>query len=144
MLHYIVLGLCVIVLNILDDVTTYVALHKLPVELRAEEGNPIMAGLMGSDSVLASTIKELGVLLLVTLLIYVKDTSSLYFFVFVLTIVVVSNSFLLVGGVITKKKTGSLINLLETWCKIPKRFSGLAGLLIIWLVAKVLSKVIGG
>lgn len=118
MLPYIILGLCVIVLNILDDVTTYLALHKLPVGLRAEEGNPIMAELMEGGSALASTIKELYGLLLVALFVYMKNDVGLYCLLSLLAIVVISNSFCLVGRAITKRKIPSLIQLVFNKCEL--------------------------
>jgi hypothetical protein len=55
--HYLA-STILIIFNILDSVTTHIALYKLPDNLKAKESNPLMAKLFIKNYKVAQTIKH--------------------------------------------------------------------------------------
>lgn len=114
-------GAILIIFNILDSVTTHIALYKLPDDLKAKESNPLMAKLFGMHYKLAQVIKHAAVSIAVACLIIYKDLYSLEVLATMLGLVVLSNTYILIGRKVTGKRIESPIKRLQRILHVPDR-----------------------
>ncbi len=121
-MDYIFWGSLVVVLNVLDSVTTRIGLYGLPVELRAKETNPFMGWVIGKSHLLADIIKQVFVLGLVALYAYWQNLPTLILFAVLLSMIVVGNIYLLVARLVTKRKVNSPLFYLFRLCRIPQQW----------------------
>ncbi len=139
---YIVLAVLAILFNVLDSVTTHIALNKLPVELRAKEANPLMRPLLLRKPILATVIKQGLVVLLVLWSIAIQSRAGLVFIAVALGLVVINNSVVIIGRVKTHTKVPSPLYKVQKKLRIPDSLSFLFVILIIggiaWVVANYL------
>ncbi len=110
-----------IAFNILDSVTTHIALYKLPDDLKAKESNPLMAKLFVRHYKLAQAIKHTVVSAAVAYLIIFKDLYSLKVMATILGLVVLSNTYILIGRKVTGKRIDSPIRRLQRLLHVPDK-----------------------
>lgn len=110
-----------IVFNILDSVTTHMALYKLPDDLKAKESNPIMARLFVNHYKLAQTIKHTLVSAGVAYWIFSRDLYALEVLATMLGLVVLSNTYILIGRVVTGKRIDSPLRRLQRLLHVPDK-----------------------
>lgn len=127
-----ILAVLVIVLNVLDSVTTELCLHKLPIGTRGREGNPIMAWVMRKNGVLAEVIKHILILGIVIWFVVSKDIISLKFGVLAFSVVVLNNTYVLVVRWLAKKAVATPLRKLQLVCRIPDGLFYLLAIIIIF------------
>jgi hypothetical protein len=123
-LAYIIWSLVLVVGNVLDSVSTHLALNKLPENLRATESNPIMNGFFKRHKVILATVIKhaviLGIILyysLVTPLLYSVQLCAI-----LIWLVVFNNLYILFGRLLTKRKIKSPMHKLISLIHIPEKF----------------------
>jgi hypothetical protein len=99
----ILIGGVVILLNVLDSVTS-VLIDRLPEYLRAGEANPFMVGWLEKYPKGSHIFKQLAVIAVVAFLIVAGDMRFMVVPVVILGLVVVNNSYIWIGRSITKRK----------------------------------------
>ena len=123
-----------IIFNILDSITTHIALYKLPDHLRARESNPLMAKLFVKNYKLAQIIKHTLVFAGAVYLIISNDLYSLELIATMLGLVVLNNAYILIGRMIMGKRIDSPIRRLQRLLHIPdKLYYVLVAIIIIAL-----------
>ncbi len=110
-----------IVFNVLDSVTTHIALYKLPGDLKAKESNPLMAKLFIKNYKVAQAIKHTVVSAAVAYFIISKDLHPLEIMATMLGLVVLSNTYILIGRKITGKRIDSPIRRLQRHLHVPDK-----------------------
>lgn len=116
------LAVLVIVLNVLDSVTTEIGLHRLPTHLRGREVNPFMERLMKKSEILAKVFKQVLILGFVAYWVVIGEDFGLKLFVIILSLVVLNNSYTLIGRLLTKKKIEAPVRKLQRVLNLPDRF----------------------
>lgn len=116
----IVSAVLLVVLNVLDSVTTYVGLHKLPEGLQGKEGNPVMAKLLTKWPRLTEALKQLVVAAVAGYLVYQEALFSLVIGLVAFGLVVVNNTYLIVIKLVTRRPHTSPIFHLAKSLGIPK------------------------
>lgn len=110
-----------IVANILDSVTTELALNKLPEALKAKEYNPFMNALFKRRKYLLANLLKYGFCILISIACFItKDLQTLKVVVILMCWVVLNNTYILSGRWITHKKIVSPIHNLLVILKIPE------------------------
>jgi hypothetical protein len=122
MLASIILGVIVIILNILDSYSTYLAMHKLPDEFKAVESNPAMNKLMSKSTLLYLIIKQGLGLCIVIFAILQNNPFALRFCCILMGLVVINNFYVYYSRKIKKKKILSPMANLFNFVKIPSKF----------------------
>lgn len=143
----ILLGLVLIVLNVLDSVTTEIGLNHMPLELRPEESNPWIRGMIKNDNLLSHIIKQTFVVLVALFLIYKQNQLVLLMAVLMFGVVVFENAWIIIIRLLAKKKYGSPLHYLFRLCRVPKRFDYYALLVLLipssYIMAKFLLDNVG-
>jgi ABC-type phosphate/phosphonate transport system permease subunit len=114
-------GAILIIFNILDSVTTHIALYKLPDDLKAKESNPLMAKLFIRNYKVAQIIKHVLVSAGVVYFIISKDLYSLEVIATMLGLVVLNNIYILVGRKLTGRRIDSPIRRLQRLLRVPDK-----------------------
>ncbi len=114
-------GAISIIFNILDSVTTHIALYKLPEDLKAKESNPLMAKLFIKNYKVAQVIKHTLVSAAVAYFIVSRDLYSLEIIATMLGLVVLSNTYILIGRKITGNRIDSPIRRLQRLLHVPDK-----------------------
>jgi len=136
--NYIVWSCLAITCNILDTITTYIGLYKLPVELRATETNPIMnSAFKKIKFLIPNIVKHLVVIGFVVWEWFIKDYTLVQFLALVLVLVVVNNEYVLVSRVIRKKQVRSPIYNVGKVLRIPDKLMYLFIIVVIYGVVYV-------
>ena len=108
-----------IVLNVLDSVSTHIGLYKLPKELRGREGNPLMAKLMAGVPKIAEVLKHGSGVAIVVYCLYHDYIFGLVVSVFILGFAVLNNTYLIVRKRRTKRQHTSPFILLARRLRVP-------------------------
>lgn len=115
-------ALLVLVLNILDSVTTHIACNQyVDGELKCE-GNPFMRKLMLRSGLLAEVVKHGGILALVGWFVVSGNLMSLRYAMVMLGLVVANNAFVVVSRAITKRKVVSPSKRLISLLHVPEKY----------------------
>lgn len=119
----IVSAVLLVVLNVLDSVTTYIGLHKLPDNLRGKEGNPVMAKLMTRWPRLTEVLKQLMVVVVAGYLVHQEALFSLVIGLVAFGLVVANNTYLIVIKLVTRRPHTSPIFNLAKLLGVPKSWT---------------------
>jgi uncharacterized membrane protein len=123
--NYIVWAVLAVVFNVLDSVTTHIALNKLPENVRAKEANFFMKGLMDKNPLMADIIKQVVVIALVIYFIFNRGENggeqSLAYFAMAFGIVVLSNTYTIIARLIRKRKVDSPLMFIPKLLHIPNK-----------------------
>jgi len=134
-----------IMFNVLDSVSTHIGLNKLPPDIKANEGNPIMVGLMNGDNLIAEIVKHVGVLLFVLYYLFIaKNLEQLLYVAVIFGLVVLNNIWVIVGSLVVKKKIDSPLSVVLKISKIPKSWSYLFVVIMLMVATYYLSNYIMG
>ena len=112
----------IIILNILDSVTTRMAFKQYPDPMLKEEGNPIMRRLILKNRTLAEAVKHTLIPLVATLGIITDNMAALRLIGIVLGLVVLNNSWIVISRAITKRKVISPLRKLQSIIHIPDKY----------------------
>ena len=115
-------GAILITFNILDSVTTHIALYKLPDDLKAKESNPLMARMFVRHYKLAQGVKHAVVFIAAAFLIIDKDLFSLEVLATLLSLVVINNTYILIFRKVMGKRVDSPVRRLQRLLHIPDKF----------------------
>lgn len=119
MIDLILLGVVVILLNVLDSVTT-VLVDRLPKYLRAEESNPFAKRWLEKNPKSAHAFKQVSVIGIVVLMIVLGDMRIMMMVVVMLGLVVINNTYIWLGRKITKRKIHTPFQKACVACHVPK------------------------
>lgn len=119
MITAILIGIVVMVLNVLDSVTTHIAFKQYPDETLHGEGNPIMRALMLKNKWLSEMVKQGVVLAIVIYSVMTIDIGALRLFSIILGLVVVNNSWVVASRAIAKRKVFSPFERLRLFLHFP-------------------------
>ncbi len=135
-------GAILIIFNILDSVTTHIALYKLPDNLKAKESNPLMAKLFIKNYKVAQVIKHALGSVVVAYLIISEDLYSLEVIATMLGLVVLNNTYILIGRKIRGEKIDSPIRRLQRLLHVPdKLYYVLVAIIIFGLSILIVSNI---
>ena len=139
---YIAWALCLIMGNVLDSVSTYVALNKLPVNLRATESNPLMGGFFKHHKVILATVIKHGIMLgiVVYYAIFSPNVYPIQLCTILIWLVVLSNLYILFGRIITRKKIKSPLHKVCEFLNVPEKWHFLAIIAILLIVSFTISR----
>jgi len=115
----VLIGTIVLVLNVLDSVTTAIGLKQYPDKTLSGEGNPIMRFLMLRSRVLAEILKHGVVLIIVISGIVLNEIESLRIVSIMLGLVVINNSWIVISRGVTGRKVISPLRKLQKVLHIP-------------------------
>lgn len=104
---WVVLVIVIMCLSGLDSFSTYLALKKLPPELRAQEANSLMLKAMNKSQLLSELIKQPLTLGLVLLMYFSGNLYGLELITALLAIIVSSNFYIYFSRKITGRKIQS-------------------------------------
>jgi len=123
LIESVIIGAVVLMLNVLDSVTTSVCFRQYPDETLKGEGNPFMRWLMLKNRALAEVVKQCGVLTIVILAVVVwNDVATLKYLAIVLGLVVLNNTYIVVSRAITKRKGITPFEKLRGLIHFPKKY----------------------
>lgn len=112
----------VIIFNVLDSITTHLALYKVPDHLRAEESNPIMAKLFTKNYKVAQLIKHTSISAVVAYFIISDNLYLLEIVAVMVGLVVMNNMYVLLGTKLTGRDIELPIERLQRLFHVPDRF----------------------
>lgn len=119
--------------NILDTITTWIGLYKLPKELVATETNPVARkDFKQGHFRLFNILKHVAVIGCIVWLYYHNNINDLKFLCLVLVLVVINNSYVVLSRIITHKIHRSGIYNLGKLIKIPDKFIYLFTVVVLW------------
>lgn len=136
-LQYLLLALLCVFFNVMDSVTTYIGLSKLPEQIKAEEGNPIAAWAFKRKwtSILFEIGKQSFIGGLAGYYVYGKFGYGLVFLATLFGIVVLNNTVTILMRIITKRKQKSPFFKMVDILGIPKRVQYLFVVIVIAIVS---------
>lgn len=134
----------VMVLNVLDSVTTQLCFKQYPDKELKGESNPMMRWLMLKDRRLAEVIKQSVVLGWVIVLFQHRDIYALRFVGIMLGLVVANNIYILVTRAVKRRKVASPLRMLQKVCHIPDSIVYILVIIIIIGLAYLINGVIWG
>jgi hypothetical protein len=129
----VLLAVAVIVLNVLDSITTYIGLYRMPPGLGGVEGNPLMAWLGSRKFSVATAIKQsVGVGIAVAGFL-TQAEFGLIVVVILYSLIVMNNTYILVRRAITRKPCRSPLVIVTDLLHIPEalRFPSILCLLLL-------------
>lgn len=118
-MEYLVPAIIAIVANVLDSVTTEIALNHLPEALKATEENPIARNKSGKVSWWFNIWKLLVFPGFIALAWKYHDIFTIWWLAIMLSMVVISNSEVIIVRLITRKHYYALWHYALQWFKIP-------------------------
>ena len=142
MIELILTGFIVMLLNVLDSVSTSLAFKQYPDKKLEGEGNPFMRGLMLKSRNLAELVKQGGVLIIVALLVMLIEIEALRLIGILLGIVVLNNSFVIVSRAIVGYQLQTPFAAMEKALHIPESISYFVAVVIIIGLARLISVVV--
>ena len=119
MIDLILVGVVVILLNVLDSVTTELG-FRLPKHLRSKESNPFAKGWLEKSPKSAHIFKQVAVIAIVAFLIVFGDMRIMVMLAVMLGLVVANNSYIWIGRKITKRKMHTPFHKACKACHIPE------------------------
>lgn len=116
-------ALAVLVLNVMDSVTTNLGFRQYPDRELRGEANPAMRWLMLKSKVVAEVLKQ-GFVIGAVSLILVQDDALFWlrYVAVMLGLVVLNNTYVFVSRAITKRKVISPLKALEEFLHIPDKY----------------------
>lgn len=140
-MNFVAWAVIAVLFNVLDSVTTHIALNRLPETVRAKEANFIMRGLMEKHPLVADVVKQVGVLALIFYFASNIDnggTTTVAFFAIAFGLVVCSNTYTIIARLILKRKVDSPIMALPKLLHLPDKIDYLfivaEMLFLTWLI----------
>ncbi len=118
----VLMGITVMVLNVLDSVTTALAFKQYPDKALKGEGNPFMRRLMLKNRLLAEVIKQGAVLAVVIFGIVFNQVIGLRQLSILLGLVVINNSWIVISRAVTKRKVLGPSRMLQRALHIPNKY----------------------
>ncbi len=137
-LDVILIALAALLFNVLDSVTTKLALSQYPDKELKGEGNPLMRRLMLKSGLLAEVLKQVGVLALVLWCLTSNDIQPLRFFAIMLGLVVLNNTYVVVSRAIAKRKVITPIEKLRRILHLPDKYTFIMAIVIISVLATII------
>lgn len=137
-------GAIVIIFNVLDSITTHIALYKLPDHLRAKESNPLMATLFTKNYKVAQVIKHTSISAVVAYFMISDNLYLLELAAVMVGLVVVNNLYVLVGIKLTGKNIDLPITRLQRLFHVSDRFYYLLSFVLVTIIIFSLSILIVG
>ena len=119
MIDLILIGGVVVILNVLDSVTTELV-DRLPQHLQAEESNPFMKKWLENKPMSAHIFKQVAVIAIVAFMIVQGDMRIMMMVAVLLGLVVINNTYIWLGRKITKRKIHTPFYKACVACRIPK------------------------
>lgn len=139
---WVALVIIIMCLSGLDSFSTYLALHRLPDDLKAHESNTLMLKLMNKNSILADVVKQLVTLGLVLVMYFSENLYGLELITVLLALVVASNFYTYFGRVITHKKISSPLYHLYLLTHLPEKAFFWVMMPVLVLVAVMIVRVV--
>lgn len=143
-IELVLVALVVVVLNVLDSVTTLIAFRQYPDKKLEGEGNPMMRWLMLKSRILSEVVKQGGVLAILVWMIAEKSLHSLRLASLLLGLVVLNNSFVIVSRAIAKRRVTTPFERLRMLLRVPKKFSYLLIIITTLSLAIAIDKLVWG
>ena len=143
-IEYVLIGLLVMVLNVLDSVTTNLAFRQYPDKELKGEANPFMRKLMLKSSVLAEVFKHGFVLIVVIWAVLSGELATMRVMALILCLVVANNTFVVVSRAITKRKVITPIEKLRRFLHMPDKYTYAMVIGLIGGLAMIINGVLGG
>jgi len=140
----ILFALLVLVLNVMDSVTTSLCFKQYPDKELKGEGNPIMRWVMLKSRVLAEVFKHGFVLGLVIWWLLGNQLETLRFATIMFGMVVLNNTYILVSRAVTKWKVVSPTKRLIAFLHLPSKYSYVVVLVVIFLLSGVIYRLAWG
>jgi len=133
----------VLVLNVLDSVTTALCVKQYPDKDLKGEANPFMRMLMLKSKVLAEVMKH-GICLVIVIALVARfnDIQTLRLVALLLGLVVVNNLWILVSRAITKRKVASPMKMFFKVVKMPEKYHYIVVVLILLGIAYSVNAVV--
>lgn len=131
----VLVALLVLVLNVLDSVSTQLCFTQYPDKELKGEGNPFMRKLMLKRQWLAEAIKHVVALGIVAWLVLAHDLATMRLLATMLGLVVLNNTFIVVSRAITKRKVATPIARLIAFLRVPEKYGYAVAIVTIWLLA---------
>lgn len=142
-LEIIIVAGVVLVLNVLDSVTTALCFKQYPDKDLKGEANPFMRKLMLKNKTLAEVVKHIGILIIViALVVKFNDIQTLRLVAILFGLVVINNLWILVSRAITKRKVASPLKMLFKVVKIPDKYDYIVVVLILLGIAYSVNAVV--
>lgn len=129
----------VIIFNVLDSITTHIALYKSPDHVRAEESNPLLSKLFTKNYKVAQIIKHISISAVVAYFIITRNLYLLELAAVIVGLVVMNNVYVLVGTRLTGKNIDLPMVALQRLLHVPDRFYNVLAYTFITIVIFSLS-----
>ena len=143
-LEVILFALLVLVLNVMDSVTTELCFRQYPDKSLKGEGNPVMRWLMLKSRTLAEICKQGFVFGIVAYFVYNYELVSLRYALIMFSLVVLNNSYVFLSRALLKRKVETPFHRLIAFLHIPDRFGYLSIIFIIVLLTRSIYYLIWG
>lgn len=121
MIDLIIMGVVVVLLNVLDSVTTELG-FRLPEHLRTKESNPFAKRWLEKSPKSAHLFKQVSVIGIVVFMIMFGDMRIMVMVIVLLGWVVANNSYIWIGRKITKRKIHTPFYKACKACHIPEKY----------------------
>jgi len=142
-LEIIIVAGVVLVLNVLDSVTTALCVKQYPDKDLKGEANPFMRMLMLKNKALAEVVKHsIGLAIVVALVVRFNDIQTLRLIAILFGLVVINNLWLLASRAITKRKVSSPLKILFKSIKLPEKYYYIVLVLILLGIAYSVNTVV--
>lgn len=119
MIDLILIGGVVVLLNMLDSVTTELG-FRLPAHLRSKESNPFMKSFLENHPVYAHTFKQIAIIGIVAFVVLFGDMRIMVMLAVMFGLVVVNNTYIWLGRKITNRKIRTPLYNACKACHIPE------------------------
>lgn len=134
-LQYILLGLLGVFFNVMDTITTEIGLHKLPDDIKVEEGNPIAVWGMKKNNLIFEILKQVYVVGVIGYYIYKHNIFGLIVVASLFGLVVLNNSVTLILRNKTRKRIPAPFHIMVTVLRIPKKLAFIFIVLVLFAVS---------
>ncbi len=138
MLEELLFAVLVLVLNVLDSVTTSLAFKQYPDRELKGEANPVMRWLMLKSRTLAEIVKQGFVASLVSYWLVSSNVVSLRIAGIALGLVVLNNLYIVVARALTKKKIASPTKLMMDILHLSEAFAYSTVLVVLCILTAVI------
>jgi hypothetical protein len=147
-MQYVIWALLLLMANVLDSVTTTLALNKLPDNLKAQESNPLMNSLFKKRRFLLANLLKYGVVLFIIAYgIYSQQISTIQVCAVLIWLAVFNNAYILLGRIITKRKIKAPVHKLCSVLHIPESWHVVAIIIVLlgltWVISVYWLKILG-
>ena len=133
-LEVILFALLVLVLNVMDSVTTSLCFRQYPDKELKGEGNPIMRWLMLKNKALSEVFKQGFILGFVVWWLLGNQLETLRLATIMFGLVVLNNSYIVVSRAIVKRETVTPLKKIRMLFHVPDKYSYMLALtIILWI-----------